>query len=727
MPTFGNEGDDWIELGTQDGTTGDSFDPLSADTVIGHDVLISGGGFDELIGEGGDDILTGSDGEDHFDGGSGFDWANYKFDKFGVTADMIVNDLIEPPVAPSNAGIMDRFAFTEGLSGSAYADVLRGDDADAAEIALAGFTGSVLTQDGINRITGLQDLLPAGMTSFGAGNIILGGAGSDIIEGRMGDDIIDGDAWLNVRIAVAGHPTITSVDSMKELVPYMLSGEINPGQLSIVREILTAAGPDFDTAMFSGPRANYTVTTGLDGTTTVTDNVGTNAGTDGTDTLRNIERLQFSDQAIVLAPGINNEPGGSLTISDDTPSVNQLLTVSAAGITDADNPGGTITGGPISYIWQFEPDPVRGAGVFRDIVDASGDKPASADGTSFRVTADLDGLRLRVRAVYQDDDGVLENVFSAPTAVVTGVVAAPPAPVVLPEPTVASAGVRYLPSDLQFILDQIIIAERNAAGEDLLDILPNSRVAFGLRTVDGSFNNLVQDQSDFGAADTLFPRLLDPVFRNDQDGDTINLGPGVVVTNTDYASTGNVVDADPRIISQPDRRSDRQQPGGGGLGRTDRSRAPAWMAFSAPLTIDEVFFIPNVTPDEGLSAPFNPWLTFFGQFFDHGLDLVTKGGNGTIFVPLQAGRSAGRRRRRCVRHPRRSAAQPALPGADAGHPIQWTGCGRHPGHRRRHHARSRKHHFALRRSEPDLHVASLAPGVPAGVSIQRRRRPGRNR
>ena len=29
-------------------------------------------------------------------------------------------------------------------------------------------------------------------------------------------------------------------------------------------------------------------------------------------------------------------------------------------------------------------------------------------------------------------------------------------------------------------------------------------------------------------------------------------------------------------------------------------------------------------------------MTLFGQFFDHGLDLVTKGGNGTVYVPLQA-------------------------------------------------------------------------------------------
>ncbi|MFN4211872.1 MAG: peroxidase family protein, partial [Devosia sp.] len=45
--------------------------------------------------------------------------------------------------------------------------------------------------------------------------------------------------------------------------------------------------------------------------------------------------------------------------------------------------------------------------------------------------------------------------------------------------------------------------------------------------------------------------------------------------------------------------------------------------------------IPNVAPDEGISAPFNAWMTFFGQFFDHGLDLITKGNNGTIYVPLK--------------------------------------------------------------------------------------------
>ena len=93
LPTFGNEGDDWIEIGTSDGAGGDNFDPQEASTIIGHDVFITGGGFDEVDGEGGDDIMVGSDGEDHFGGGGGFDWASYKFDQLGVTVDLNVNDL----------------------------------------------------------------------------------------------------------------------------------------------------------------------------------------------------------------------------------------------------------------------------------------------------------------------------------------------------------------------------------------------------------------------------------------------------------------------------------------------------------------------------------------------------------------------------------------------------------------------------------------------------------
>ena len=54
------------------------------------------------------------------------------------------------------------------------------------------------------------------------------------------------------------------------------------------------------------------------------------------------------------------------------------------------------------------------------------------------------------------------------------------------------------------------------------------------------------------------------------------------------------------------------------------------MRASAP-----TLFIPNVTTDVGLSPPYNSLFTFFGQFFDHGVDQTVKSG-GTVFVPLQA-------------------------------------------------------------------------------------------
>ena len=121
-------------------------------------------------------------------------------------------------------------------------------------------------------------------------------------------------------------------------------------------------------------------------------------------------------------------------------------------------------------------------------------------------------------------------------------------------------------ADLTKILEQIKIAEAHAAGGNLADIigLDNQLLPMGLRTVDGSYNHLLPGQQLAGAADTLFPRLLDPVYVNDKDGDQLAFGPpgsgAPVITNTNYdpsittnvngvANKLSVADADPRIIS----------------------------------------------------------------------------------------------------------------------------------------------------------------------------------
>ncbi|WAG80596.1 heme peroxidase [Metapseudomonas furukawaii] len=669
LQTAGNEGDDWIEIGTQDGAPGDNFSPFALDEVAGNDVFVGGGGFDEMVGEGGDDIFFGSEGADHFDGGSGFDWVSYKFDPFGVLTDMIVDDFFEPPVPASNAGIFDRFAFVEGLSGSQHGDVLRGDNADGAEIAENGPLGSVLTAEGIGLIAGLQEFLGDGVTSFSGGNIILGGAGSDIIEGRGGDDLIDGDLALNAYVSVRTDPNdplteIRRVDSIGVLIPEMLSGDINPGQLVIVREIVQADEPGFDTAVFSGNFADYQIDINNNGTTldfsddviTVTHlevdiDGNTVIGADGVDRLTGIERLQFNDGAFLTGDfvALNADPLGQLDIDNTTPVNGDVLRASALGVTDTDNvsaenPTGAISS-PIGYFWQRET--VAGSGIFTDIVTEAGERPATAQRDTFRVTADLDGLALRVRAVYKDANGVLENVYSAATAPVDGTVVVAPPAATPQESFVASPGVHLIRSDLQFILDQIIVAERHAAGENLMDILPNSRGAFGLRTVDGSFNNLVSGQENFGAADQPFPLLLDQNFRNEGD-DTFDMNgpdvPGGLLTNNNYATTGpvagNVVDADPRIISNLVVDQTITNPAAvqayvdAGLGTLDPNGVLLDLN-GVPIPAGQPLFIPNTAPDEGLSAGFNSWFTLFGQFFDHGLDLVNKGNNGFVFIPLQ--------------------------------------------------------------------------------------------
>ena len=121
--------------------------------------------------------------------------------------------------------------------------------------------------------------------------------------------------------------------------------------------------------------------------------------------------LQFSDQALVF-DGLNAKPNGFLTINDATPTEDQLLMVSAAGVTDANNVSPTnLTGaitGPISYFWQSEVRP----GVFEDIlIENAGGEVARATGLTF-TPGDLEvGRALRVRAVYKDANDVLEEVY----------------------------------------------------------------------------------------------------------------------------------------------------------------------------------------------------------------------------------------------------------------------------------------------------------------------------
>src|SRR5262249_24152605 len=128
--------------------------------------------------------------------------------------------------------------------------------------------------------------------------------------------------------------------------------------------------------------------------------------------------------------------------------------------------------------------------------------------------------------------------------------------------------------------------------------------------------------------------------------------PGTTTPVTSYKQvTGTVFDSQPRLISNliVDQTTTKPVPAGVtplGAGNPaaqaahDNPCGQGGFVCGSPAAFDPAdptgsLFIPNITPDFGLSAPFNLMFTFFGQFFDHGLDLVPKSG-GSVVIPLQA-------------------------------------------------------------------------------------------
>lgn len=213
--------------------------------------------------------------------------------------------------------------------------------------------------------------------------------------------------------------------------------------------------------------------------------------------------------------------------------------------------------------------------------------------------------------------------------------------------------------DLQFILDQIKIAEAHAAGTPLSELVDSPLLPYGLRTVDGSYNNLTPGRQFWAASDQPFLQITDPSFRNEND-DSISFGNGAVtLDNNDYGSSGTptpgsmgldggtVVDADPRLISNLIVDQTSNNPVATQL--YERYLSEGQNVSATPLFEEDgvtpvlatdgsqllSYQFDNVSPDIGDSAPYNSLFTLFGQFFDHGLDLVGKGGNGTVYIPLQ--------------------------------------------------------------------------------------------
>ena len=222
-------------------------------------------------------------------------------------------------------------------------------------------------------------------------------------------------------------------------------------------------------------------------------------------------------------------------------------------------------------------------------------------------------------------------------------------------------------SDLDFILAQIVFGATPAPGTVPIDIR-------GIRNVDGTFNNLLHingfdpltpftDQygdtvntDSFGTSNQPFINVTPKVFDNGPTADAqlpAALGfpiaaafaaPGATFGDN-YAQSLNVIDTSPRIISNL---------------VVDMNQAP-----------------PEATGNPGDPAifvtPFNSLFTIFGQFVDHGLDFINKGGDGIVLIPDPAGRSALQHRPRRIEHDARDARQRRRqPATSSIRPRRWS-------------------------------------------------------
>ena len=327
---FAGFGDDWMEgSGQLDLLVGDENNQFQDDPNGGDDVIKGNGGDDDYDSEGGNDIMIADVlGTERIEGMLGFDWATYQNDPLPVDADMRITLALPPQVIETR----DRYDKTEGMSGWNNNDTLRGDDRgcppQAAALGLcldALAEGTVvdneLLQEDIDTIENLRSLLLTAVGPevndagymFDDGNILLGGAGSDVIEGRGGNDVIDGDRYLtaNLRAVHPGTGAVIETDNMKSLQSLVFAAppapRLHPGSIDIVRRIQTPAtlpagdcgqpGPvNCDTAVFTGAPSEYVFTNGAGvlWVTHVPDPLDpTTIGPDGMDALLGIERFMY--------------------------------------------------------------------------------------------------------------------------------------------------------------------------------------------------------------------------------------------------------------------------------------------------------------------------------------------------------------------------------------------------------------------------------------------------
>jgi len=269
-----------LSVGPEDGVEGGTYTWDAATGNFSHTTLLNTDGEAGLSHSGavrlvmgspvqgtpGNDTLTGSDGNDTISGGDGNDTVSG-----GLGDDSLFGD--------AGADVLSGNVGNDYLDGGAGADVLAGgqgndtyvvdspadlvreyeDESVGAlarerlplEDSIGGGIDKVVASISYTLGTFVENLALAGGTAALSGtgnasaNVLTGNAGRNVLNGQAGNDTLDG-------------------------------------------------GDGIDTAVYSGTRSQYTVTRAA------TTSVAASATSEGTDSLSNVERLQFSDGSLAI-------------------------------------------------------------------------------------------------------------------------------------------------------------------------------------------------------------------------------------------------------------------------------------------------------------------------------------------------------------------------------------------------------------------------------------------
>jgi Ca2+-binding RTX toxin-like protein len=222
----------------------------------------------------------------------------------------------------------------DGNDTADYSEATSGMSIDLTRITSAAFGGG----QGSDTLIDIENI-----TGGAHNDTIVGSTSNNTLRGGEGDDTLEGGS---------GADTFTGNDASNRLVGNGGNDTLRGGKGNDTLD----GGSGQDTAVFSGARGDYTVTHNADGSVTIADAQG--AQRDGTDTLKDVRLVKFSDQTIAL---VNGNPS-SVFLSTST-----VLESTSVGGTVATLFGSDPDGDTMTYHLASNPDGLFG-------LDSTGEK-----------------------------------------------------------------------------------------------------------------------------------------------------------------------------------------------------------------------------------------------------------------------------------------------------------------------------------------------------------------